>query len=141
MKTSRSCGFLATCLRSEEEGGTRLTCTILWMLCRMTEVSMGMPDTPTDRLACLCRSSICQKGVRGNRERHQRSSLDSKEARAYLGGQLLHLISHLSDGQTDLRVLLSGLSHQEGSHVGGAWRGRVSSLHCSIPFLSRAILI
>lgn len=42
------------------------TCTILWMLCRMTEVSMGMLDTPADRLLCFCRSSICQKHGRGN---------------------------------------------------------------------------
>lgn len=27
---------------------------------------MGMLDTPTDRLACFCRSSTCRKGVRGN---------------------------------------------------------------------------
>lgn len=47
-----------------------LTWTILWMLCRMMEVSMGILDTPADRPACFWRSSTCHKRGR----RHQRAA-------------------------------------------------------------------
>lgn len=40
------------------------TCTILWMLCMIIEVSIAMPDTPIERLPCLWRSSICERDTR-----------------------------------------------------------------------------